>query len=357
MTLTLHRMLLGAFFPVLLIALAFFVSILQLVDLFENVARYIDLEVPIGDVLTVQWLYLPKTLHFALPMSLLFAISFTLGTFYSNNELIAVLGSGVSLRVFIFPIVALGLLLSAASFFFEEYVVIDMLREKNALERELLNISRSSSNSNVTRLGSASRVLYHADYYNDASQSLSGVTVLERDEDGRPLQYVIARTATWNGSSWDLRAARVFTYGDELVESFEQVLTVPRYVLPPSAFARQGREIDEMRLEEARAWIESQQTAGLPYREDLTKYHERFAFSLTPFIVVLVAAAVGSRFKKNILLLSLLVSLGVSVIYYVTQMVSGLMAYSGHISPIMGAWSGVVLFLVIGFAMLRMSRT
>ena len=267
------------------------------------------------------------------------------------------LGSGVSLRRFIFPLVVLGLFLSAGSFLFDEYVVIDTLRQKNALERELLNISRSASNSNVTRLGLGSRVLYHSDYYNDASESLSGVTILERDDQGRPVQYLIARTATWDGAEWELRAVRIFTYGDELIETFAESLALPQLDLPPTAFARQGREIDEMRLHEAQAWIAAQRAAGLPYREELTKYHERFSFALTPFIVVLIAAAVGGRFKKNILLLSLLVSLGVSVVYYVAQMISGLMAYSGRISPIMGAWSGVLLFLIIGFSMLRMSRT
>jgi lipopolysaccharide export system permease protein len=353
-------MLLRAFFPVLLIALAFFISILQLVDLFENIARYIDLEVGFAQILRVQLLYLPKTLHFALPMGLLFAVSFTLGTLYSHNELIAILGSGVSLRAFIFPLVLLGILFSAGALAFEEYVVIDTLREKNVLERELLNISQSASNSNVTRLGSQSRILYHADYYNDASESLSGVTIVERDENGRPVQIIIARSATWQGEYWEIRNARVFSYGsdnDELVETSEPNLQLASLDLAPTAFKRQGRDIDEMRIAEARAWIESQRTAGLPYREDLTKYYERFSFALTPFIVVLIAAAVGGRFRKNILLMSLLVSLGVSVIYYVTQMVSGLIAYSGLISPIMGAWSGVLLFMVIGFMLIRTSRT
>jgi lipopolysaccharide export system permease protein len=357
MKLTLHRMLLRSYFPVFLIALTFFVSILQLVDIFENIARYIDLEVRFTDVLHVQYLYLPETLHFALPMSLLFAVSFTLGTLYSNNELIAILGSGVSLRTFILPLVILGLLFSVGSFAFEEYVVIDALREKNAMERQLLNITHSASNSNVTRLGAGSRILYHADYYNDAGETLTGVIVVERDAQGGVLQIIVARSARWTGELWEIRSARVFTYGEELVESSETLLTLPQLDLHPAAFRRSGREIGEMRLEEARLWVESQRAAGLPYREDLTKFHERYSFALTPFIVILIAAAIGGRFKKNILLMSLLVSLIVSVIYYVIQMVSGLVAYSGLISPILGAWSGVLLFLVIGFGLIRLSRT
>jgi lipopolysaccharide export system permease protein len=54
---TLHGMLLRGFLPVFLIALTFFVTILELVDIFQNITRYIDLEVPFSEVLRVQPLF------------------------------------------------------------------------------------------------------------------------------------------------------------------------------------------------------------------------------------------------------------------------------------------------------------
>jgi lipopolysaccharide export system permease protein len=356
--LTLHTMLLRAFVPVLLIAVAFFVTILQLVDLFEDITTYIDREVAFADVFLVQLLYLPKSVHFALPMGLLFAAAFTLGTLYSRNELIAVFGSGVSLRGFVLPLVTAGVLFSVASFAFEESVVIDTLRRKNALERELINVSSSRSNSNVTRLGSSSRVVYHADFYNDETTTLSGVIIVERDAAGELQRIVNARTARWNGEHWDVQTARIFERdGEEFTERFSSSEPLERLALTPGAFRRVGRDMEEMRLEEAREWIESQRSAGLPYRQDLTKYYERFSFALTPLIVVMIATAVGGRFRKNILLMSLLVSLSVSVVYYVAQMISGLLAYSGVVSPLLGAWAGVLLFVLLGAALMRLSRT
>ena len=355
---TLHGMLLRSFLPVFFIALTFFVIILQLADIFQNITRYIDLEIPLTAVLRVQLLYLPKSVHFSLPMALLFAVAFTLGSLYANNELIAVLGSGVSLRAFVMPLVIAGALLSAGSFFFEEYVVIDTLRQKNELERQLLNISRSSSNSNVTRLGAAARVVYHADYYNDATESLSGVVIVERDDDGAVISVISSKSARWTEEGWEIQSGRFFVWeNEELVERFASREIVPTLVLSPEAFKRRGKDIDELRLADAQLWIQTQRDAGLPYREDLTKYHERFSFALTPFIVVFISSAIGGRFRKNILLMSLLVSLSVSVVYYVVQMIAGLMAYSGYQSPILGAWAGFLVFFVLGAARFRLSRT
>ncbi|MFP4378458.1 MAG: LptF/LptG family permease, partial [Spirochaetales bacterium] len=101
-------MLIRSVLPVLIVALLFFVTILQLVDLFENITRYIDLAVPAADIVRVQVLFLPRSLHFSIPMALLFAVSFALGTLYSNNELIAVFGSGISLQRFVVPVLILG---------------------------------------------------------------------------------------------------------------------------------------------------------------------------------------------------------------------------------------------------------
>ena len=90
--------------------------------------------------------------------------------------------------------------------------------------------------------------------------------------------------------------------------------------------------------------IKSLKKAGLPFREQLTEYYRRFSFALTPFIVSIVSSALGGRFKKNILLMSLVVSLVISVGYYVLQMVSVLFAKLGYISPLVGAWGAICHF-------------
>lgn len=362
MKVTLDLMILRMLVPVLMIALFFFVTILQLVDLFENLTRYIDLEVPISEVVRVQLLFLPRSIHFALPMALLFAVAFTLGSLYSNNELIAVFGSGISLTSFVAPIVLLGLVLSAASFFFEERVVIESFREKNDLQDQILNISRSQSDSNVTRLGQGSRLLYHAEYFNDANETLSSAVFVRRTESGGVAELIHAQSARWTGTVWEARAARRFLWEvgegrERFVETFYQTLALDGFDLPPEAFRRVGRDVEQMRLADARRYIETQRSAGLPFRQDLTQYHERFSFAFTPLIVVLIATAIGGRFRKNILLMSLLVSLSVSVVYYVIQFLSGLLARSGAVSPLLGAWAGVLLFIAIGIAVLRYSRT
>lgn len=349
-------MVLRAFLPVLLAATAFFVLSIQMVDLFANLVRYLNSEASTLAILQVQLYYLPKAVSYALPVAILFAVSFTLGTFYANNELISIFGSGISLYRFTAPLLVLGFLLSVFSFFFEEMVVIDTFQRKNELSRQLLNVSRSFSNTNVTVLDNGRRTIYFAEYYNDSNRSLSQLTILERDGDGSFSGRLDAPVARWNGSHWIFDDPLYFAF-QESGELREASPVESRYTADPENFRRSAFSVDEMGIMEALRWIGQLRSAGLPYREQLTNWYERIAFAFTPLIVTLISASVGSRLRRNILLLSLLISLGLATVYYVAGMIGSLMAVAGTVPPAAGAWSGVLVFSVLGVLLLRLART
>lgn len=346
------------FLPMFFGALLFFVLILQIVDVFTYVWRYISLGVSLVEIARVQYYYLPKCISFSLSPSLLFAIAFTLGTLYANNELISVFGAGVSLFRLVLPLIVVGIAISVGAFWFEERIVIDSFRTKNAYAEDLLRQRKSLSNTNVTVLNAEFRMIYHADYYNDAAKTLRSLILIERDEAGVIVRRIDAEQAVWSGEVWELQRARQFAWEDDIFrELYFERLTDPRIAEPPETFRRIVYSVDEMHVEEARTWIESLRKAGLPYREQQTDYYKRYSFALTPLIVALISSAIGGRFKKNILLMSLLLSLVISVLYYVAQMVAGILAKFGLFTPFMGAWTAFVVFLVISLWMFRIART
>ena len=178
---TLDRMIIRQFFPTLLVALLFFILILEMVDLFANLWRYINNEVPVSQMLQVFIYYIPKCVTLSLPMALLFSVSFTLGNYYANNELIAIFGSGVSLFRFVISLVLLGMLFSIGSFLFEESVVIDTYKVKNSLTSELLRQSTSLNNNNPTVIDDNGLIIYSADFYNDKEKTLSNIIIIKKE--------------------------------------------------------------------------------------------------------------------------------------------------------------------------------
>lgn len=356
----LHKMILKDFIPTLMVALIFFILILQLVDIFANLWRYLNADVPMRDILKVTILYIPKCISFSLPIAVLFSISYTLGNYYANNELIAVFGSGYSLYQLTRPLLIFAMLLSLGGYFFEDRVVIPSFKEKNHLSREILGQTISYSNSNVAVLSHVNRVIYNADFYNDRRQSLTGLTVIFLDEEGQFDFRVDGNSAVWDETRWVIRNARLFFYDGDLEfleEEFHSSWEHPLLDEPPGSFKRISRDIAEMSAVEAKAWVDSLRRTGFPYKGALTEYYQRISFALTPLVVAILSCSLGGRFKKNILLMSLLSSLVVSVIYYVSQMVMVLLAKLGYIPPLYGAWAAFLIFLGVGTLLFRTAQT
>jgi len=355
---TLNRMLILSFLQTLFIAIVFFVFLIELVDLFSNLWRYLNNDASILLILKVAYLYLPKCIIYSISPALLFSVSYTLGSFYSNNELIAIFGSGISLFKFTYPLIISGLIFSFGSFMFNEFYVIDTIKAKNELSNVLLGYSPSFSNTNITVV-SKNNIIYHSDYYNDNSQTLSGLILIIRDKNGNFIERIDAEWAEFRNNMWELNRARIFKFNNyNIEEKYENKLLRDTIIEPPATFKRMVKDINELKRSEAKDWIYSIRRAGLPiYREALVDYYERFSFSLTPFIVIFISSSLGGRFKKNILLMSLLSSLSISVLYYVLKMILILLAKQGYLQPITGAWGAFILSTISGIILYKNART
>ncbi len=358
----LHRMVVRSFVPVFVAAVAFFVLVIQLMDLFANLWRYFAHEAMLAEIGRIALLYVPKCVSYSIPVALMFSISYSLGTMYAHNELIAVFGSGVSLFVITLPFVAISLLFSVGGFFFEDNVVIPTFKMKNELYAEVVKQTVSYSNSNVTVISGDYSTLYQIDYYNDSKQTLTGVLVLLRGDDNRFQERIDAQWGQWSGKHWTLHECRVFRWDAEsasLTEASEKILEATYLREEPFLFRKQSRNIEEMGFEDSYRWVNSLRNAGVPdkYRAALTEYYQKFSMALTPLIVAMISSSLGSAFKKNILLMCLLSSLVITVVYYVAQMVAVLLAKNGYIPPVVGAWTAFALFLIVGLSMFRTART
>ncbi|MDR1893741.1 MAG: LptF/LptG family permease [Spirochaetales bacterium] len=348
---TLNRMFLLSIIPGFLGALLLSIILLEMLDLFSNIYRYINNDVGIKNILTICLYYIPKCISYCLPFALLFSVSFSLGTYQSRNELLAVFGAGVSLSRFVRPVVFLGLFLSLFLFFFEDRVVIPSFYQKNSLTRNYLNMSLSLSSASPTVLDDNNRIIYHAEYYNDERSYLSNLIIIQRDDSGRLQRRINAKWAEFSEGLWRLQDCRIFTYlpdSQRITEEKVQNFSSPEFNANPSRFRRLDRTIEEIPLIEAREVIDSLIKSGLPYRRELLGYYRRFSFSLTPFIVSFLACSLGGRFKKNILLLCLLGSLGLAVVFYVMQMILGIMAVNNYMAPLSAAWIPLVFFTIVG---------
>ncbi|MDR2493744.1 MAG: LptF/LptG family permease [Spirochaetaceae bacterium] len=353
---TLDRYLLKQFFPIFAAGAIMFMLFISLIDLFANLWRYLNYEVPARQILLVCAYYLPKSFSYALPVALLFAAAYTLGDLYSRNELSAIFASGIPFYRFSMPLVIIGLLSSVCSFFFEDNVVVPTFKLKNDLGSALLHQPRGARDSYIVIKSKNGRRVYSIDYYDHRALILNGVIILEVPENSGPLSVVRAPKAAWNGEHWEFTNGVLYDWEGDLMR-IKPLESGADYTEHPDAFRRSAVNVEDLSAREAAFMVDDLKIAGLPFTNALADYYHRYSFSAVCFVVMILSISMGGRFRKNILLMSFASSLGSAVVFYVTEMITMMMARMDYIPPLIGAWFPVALFVLIGAALLKTAKT
>jgi len=352
----LDRYLLRQFFPIFFVVISMFSFLFILIDLFANLIRYLNNEVPILTILQISFYFLPKSLSYALPISLLFAAAYTLGDLYAKNELTCIFSTGIPFWRFSASLLITGLIVSVLSFYFDDLVVIPTLKTKNELMRRALNQHVAENDSDIVVIAKNGRLKYSVDYFDNERKIINGVQIIESDENGRFISRIRSPSAEWKETHWEFRNAIIYKFEGELLKDSPLPETT-EYDEHPDTFRRSSVVYQELPARQAKLLVDDLRNAGLPFFGAQADYFHRYSFSATSFIVMILSVSMGGRFKKNILLMSLFTSLAVAVVFYITEMLSMTMAGLNYIHPFIGAWFPVILFIVIGVLLLKSAKT
>jgi lipopolysaccharide export system permease protein len=346
------------FIGVFIGALAFFVMALSLTDLLLNLWNYISKAVPLATIGTIMLYYLPKTVWYSIPIATLFSTAYTLSDLYANNELTAIFASGISLFRFTAPLLLFAIAMSFGMFFFDDNVVVPTYATKQQMQKEVFHREQSLNNDRIVIMSEEGNIIYKADLYDDKQQRLFGLYIVFRDEDKSLDAIIRADSALWQKDHWVLSGSTEYRVkGNEITTSSVDKKLSSRLVEPPETFRNNTVNVEEVNTKEARAYIEHLQKAGLPSGEAVSLYYKKYSFPFIVFIVVFLAIGLSGKTQKNVLLVSLALSIGATVLFYVLQMVTMIMAKWGAIPPFFGAWFPVFLFTLISIVLLNYART
>lgn len=357
---TLVKYILKRFIPLFIGSILFFAFVLVLVDLFMNLWNFISNQVPFRVVMRIMALYAPKTLWYACPIAILFAVSYTLSDFYANNELIAVFASGVPLIKFTVPLLIFAFLMSFALFIFEDKIVVPTYAEKTKIQEVALNKEKSLNNDKIVVMSEKGNVVYKADFFDNALSRILLLYVVMRNED-KTLDCIIrADFADWKEEEdcWELSNAIQYTLSNgTLVTSSPKPESLARLTEKPETFRNNVISVETVNTKVSREYIDHLRRVGLPYGEQQSIYYKKFSFPFILFIVVFLSIGLSGKTRKNVMLMSLASCISAAVLYYVFQMVTMLMAKFGVIPPFMGAWFPVFIFIAISLILLKYART
>ncbi len=355
------RYFLGQIIPLFLITLLSLSFVLSLVEMFSHIYLIVDRQLPVSEMVLMFVLYLPQAFGYALPVSLLFSVCFVMARLYTRNELIAVLNSGISFTRFTRSLIVIGLLTSVAALALQEQVTIPANNRRSDMINLLSGRAVTLDNRNIALWDRTYTTLYYVDRYQHLQRRLQDASVVIFS-DGIPVQRIDAREGRYDEAAglWLFSDVQIYDThaGGAVTMRSEHAYSDPRISEPPASFTRQHNTVDSMQLSEALDYLERMSYINPQiYREAKTDLYERLVFAFTPLIVAILSASVGSRMKKNILLMTIFFSLGISVVYYIAEFILLIFARQGYIPPIWGSLLPFLIFFGIAVFMYRHART
>ncbi len=346
----LDRYLLRKFAGVLVFALLAFICIFLIVDGIEKLDTFIDKEVPAGIVIRLYLYYIPYIITLTLPVAMLLASLFSVGSMAKQNEIIAQIASGLSLYRILAPLLIFSLLISLGAFWFGETVVPRASAARSGIVDEHIEkqreVWRKRVNNVYARDAQERRISMR---WFDTVQN-TGHRVNIRKFKGLETQiHIYAARMSWEDSTWILYdgVERSFMEGVEIVNTFSRLELLDEN-LKPDEFAKVLKKPEEMSYGELKTFIAEVERNGGDPNHWLVDLYLKIAIPFANFIIVLFGAPLSSPKRRSGTATGFGISLAIAFFYFGIVKTAQSMGQNGLLPPLFAAWSANVLFFLGG---------
>lgn len=329
-----------------IVTLSFIVRTLQGI---EKVKEYNFLQ-----VFVIRLLESPEIIsREALLASCIFSSVYTISTISKNREILALRSCGVSKYRIIMPLIFMGIIIGAGSYFFEDYVVVRSFDWKAnyyaRLRGEKVVKEEFADRYDIIVFGEKSSI-YQIGRYEAKNRMMHGIMIISRGELGRIVMRIDADLGYWDGSRWVFKNGIIRRFDGSGRIVYEKVFNEYRSDLSdnPDYFARKRRKIENIPVKEGFEYVNALRKMGLNYKGYLTRLYRKIGQPFTLFLVIVIGLFVGSIPFRNALVLSFAITLMIVLCFFFVIEVGYTFGSTGKLPPLLGGWLGNIVFSVFG---------
>ena len=287
------------------------------------------------------------------------AATFSLARLTSNNELVAVLASGVSLKRVMAPIIFLAILLTGLLVLDQEYAIP---RRANQLVRAHDAVSKDEAYE-LWFMSDGKGSLFCTNRYDEKTQTMRRPTIiLRRELEEKTLWEVTGKIeadlAEYNDElgGWDLvnGSLRKIARGDTeagLILKPEPVDFYKTDLTPQDIPLRRQENYKSLLSSRQLAELARKPSTRMEDKADLyLQQHSRITKPIINLVMLLVALPVLVCRDPKMMKSAIMISFGITAACFVVTFVCDMMAtevFRGQIRPELWAWAPVIIFLPI----------
>ncbi len=351
------------FLKILGMALAVFVGIFIIVDLFEKLRAFLDAQVPVRFIVRYYVFSLPTIIFQVVPVAVLLASLLTLGTMGRHNELLAMkMGQIGTLRIAL-PCLALALLVSGVALGLGQSVI------PRASERAQDIMRMRVKKLPAIRLGRQNNIWYRArgDEFHQqflyigladaGSRVLRDVTLIELTPQFAPMRRLDAREAVWEHDGWVFVDGHMWMFsgsGEPLLDRFQRMAV--GLAERPEELTRAVRAPEEMSYDELKDYIWRLAQSGVDVRRYWVDLDAKISLPFASAVMALIGIAFGLRTGKTGVVVWVGACVPLGFLYWILLSLGFSLGRGGALPSLAAAWLPNVLFAAGGLVALAKVR-
>ncbi len=364
----LDRYVLRNFFEPFFICLGGFIAIWLIIDFSDNNNDFLQAHASFKTIVAFYLTQLPGTILLSLPIGLLLAILFSLSSMSRRNEIISMLTAGRSITRVLLPLFAVGLLMSGVCL----WLNWEMAPRAEGIRKTAMKLLKRGRKS-----GDRDFILGHVfrDRQNDrtwyvrklrpGSDQLSIVHITQQTPAGDITRKYYAERAIYDhaAKTWTLEHGMIveFDAAGEIGETDrfpDGTRTLTGWTETPWRIASSQLDAGGLSVPELRSYLhfngDFPDAQLAPYRTNLA---DRYAWPLTCFLVVLLAAPLGIVFNRRGVLGGVATALVLFTCLLLSRYLFLAFGKGDRLNPALAPWLPDIAAAIIGFALLWFRST
>ncbi len=338
-----------------------FPLLVVIIDLTDNLDKYLNRQIPYGDLALSYLYWLPDSMFMILPAAVLFATVFTIGGLTRYSEITAAKASGISFYRMIAPILVGAVIATGLGLLIGEVVPRTNSRRQELLrENEFAKNGRGNERFNFAYAAEQGRV-YKAGALVLDKDSLAALEVERRGSGANYPTYVLtAQSATYRPNrGWTLRNGDLHFIPDSganRVVGFDSLVD-RRMTERPLDLMASPRAPQEMGYRELGRFIHAMERSGGDVNELRVERMLKIAIPVTCIVIFLFGAPLATSTQRGGAAYGVGVSLGTTVVFLMLIQLMKAVGGKGIISPELAAWMPSLVFAVVGSYLMARVRT
>jgi lipopolysaccharide export system permease protein len=341
-----------------------FIAIWFIFDLSDNLPDFLQGKAGFDVLLEYYKSQIPEIIVISLPVGALLALLYSLTAMSRSNEIISMLGAGVSVSRFLVPLICVGLVLTAitAYFNYESAPHAAMIKKRMLRDIKRGKTTEVGLTGHLYRNREDLRTWFSRKVYAD-SKRLTDVQIIQQDAEGNIVKQWYARDAYHNDitQSWNLQRARYVEIGSDGIISKSEMqneIEIRGWRETPWRIASSVMNPDYLSVPELKDYLvfnrDFPEVRLAPYR---TQLQYRWALPWVCLLVVFIAAPLGIVYNRRGILgsVAMAIALFFSLVFFSSLFVA--LGKGNRISPELATWGPLAVYFLIGLGLLWFRST